>query len=113
MPCNPSAPPVQPPALLASSSSIAATTSVSISSVSSGGAQDDGAGDDAEPAGRQRRREAGDRLAPAVRGEDAGGVGAGAEEGGVAERDDAGIAEHEIDRQGEEMMARICAPSAR
>src|SRR5216683_3894339 len=32
----------------------------------------------------------------------AGDIGAGTEEGGVAERDDSGIAEDEIERQGEE-----------
>jgi len=38
----------------------------------------------------------------AVRGENAGGVSADPKEGGVAERDDAGIAEHEVDRESEQ-----------
>ena len=80
------------------SASMAATTRVCISRVRpvvrrmmSAGQEPDQAA--ATAAGEQ----AGDRLAPAIGGEDAGGIGAGAEERGVAQGDDAGIAEHQIE----------------
>ena len=66
-------------------------------------AQDDHAGDQPDDA----RDDAGDRqcaewLVPAVHGQDAGGVGADAEERGMAERHDAGVAEDEVQRQREQ-----------
>jgi hypothetical protein len=45
---------------------------------------------------------AGERLAPAVGGQDAGRIGAGTEEGRLAERHDARIAEHQVDRERED-----------
>ena len=90
-------------ALLAASWSMVATTSVCISSVRP--VVRSTTRPDSEPDQRRRQRrgeEPGDRLAPAVRGEDAGGIGAGAEEGGMAQRDDPGIAEHQIGRQREQ-----------
>lgn len=58
---------------------------------------------EAEGAGDQAgEQEPADRLAPAQMGrQHAGGIGAGAEIGGVAEGNDAGIAEDEIEREGE------------
>ena len=51
----------------------------------------------------RRQDQAGDRLVPdAVIGQHPDRVGAGAEERGVAERDDAGIAEREIEREREQ-----------
>ena len=51
----------------------------------------------------RREDQAGDRLGPdAVLGQHPDRIGAGAEEGGVAERDDAGIAEREIEREREQ-----------
>ncbi len=46
------------------------------------------------------------RVAEAVRGEQPGGIGAEPEKGGVAERNDAGIAEDQVEREGEEREDR-------
>ena len=47
-------------------------------------------------------QQADERLAPAVLGDDAGRVGAEPEEGGMAERDDARIAEDQVEREREQ-----------
>ncbi len=52
--------------------------------------------------GPTRCEEAGERLAPAMRGKDSGSVGAGAEKRRLAQRDDTGIAQHQIGRQCEQ-----------
>ncbi len=62
--------------------------------------QSGGGGADDEP---------GQRLAPDEFREQAGGIGGGAEKGGVAERDDAGIAEDEIEREREQRGDRDLA----
>ena len=49
-----------------------------------------------------RGQEAGDRLAPAMRGKDPGGIGSGPEKSRLTERDDPGIAQHQIGRQREQ-----------
>ena len=69
-----------------------------------GGAQQHQAGGEADRRrGRRREQQARDRLVPdAVLGQHADRVGAGAEERGVAERDDAGIAEREVEREREQ-----------
>ncbi len=51
----------------------------------------------------RRQQQARDRLGPdAVMGQHSDRIGAGAEEGGMAEGDDAGIAEHEVEREREQ-----------
>ena len=67
-------------------------------------AQDDGTRCDAEhPGGDGGGEKEHDRLVkPELGGEDAGGVGAEAEERAVAERDDAGVAEDQVQRQREQ-----------
>ena len=60
---------------------------------------------DRQPDQRRRRRrgeQPGDRLAPAMRREEPGGIGAGAEERGMAQGDDPGIAEDQIGREREQ-----------
>ena len=88
--------------LLAISSRIAVIASVSMSSVSAG-AQDHRAGGKAEQ-GRERRGrdELHERVVTPVRAERPRGVGAQAEERAMAERDDAGVAEDEVERQREQ-----------
>ena len=103
MPCSPSSPPVIEEALFAASCNSVATTRVCISSVrpvvrSTTSPETNPTSAAASAAGKQ----AADRLAPAVRRENAGGIGAGAEERGMAQRDDAGIAQHQIGRQREQ-----------
>ena len=68
------------------------------------GSENHGAGRDAEQRGHHRRGDQlQERIGDAVfRAEDAGGIGAEAEERAVAERDDAGVAEDQIERQREE-----------
>ena len=56
----------------------------------------DGIADEAGQSGG--KNQAAKRLAPDEFGEQAGGIGADAEEGGMAERNNAGIAEDEIER---------------
>ena len=56
-----------------------------------------------------RSSKPGERLAPAALGDEARGVGAEAEERGVAERDDAGVAEDQIERQREQRGDRDLA----
>ena len=80
-------------------------------------AQDHCAGGDAE---QRRRRSAAayelhERIGDAeLRAQNAGGVRAEAEERAVAERDDAGVAEDEVERQGANTIrSRMRAPSAR
>ena len=103
MPCNPSAPPVIRVALLASSESMAATTRVCISRVRPVVRRMMAPlASPTRPAAMRGREEAADRLAPAIGGEDAGRIGAGAEERGMPERDDAGIAQHQIEREREQ-----------
>ena len=53
--------------------------------------------------------QSGDRLAPAPLGNEACGVGAEAEEGRVAQRDDAGVTEDEVERQREQRARRDLA----
>ncbi len=67
-------------------------------------AQDDGTRRDAEhPGGDSGGEEEHDRLVkPELGGEDAGGIGAEAEERAVAERHDAGVAEDQVERQREQ-----------
>ena len=102
-PCRPSAPPVSQCALLAASCSSRPRPSVIMISarwrkrammklVSIA----DQAGD------RRRDQQARERLAPAGLGDEPGGIGAEAEERGMAERDDAGIAEDQIEREREQ-----------
>ena len=65
--------------------------------------QDQHAGDDAEPTGQQRRRQQpGDGIGEDVDGKDAGRIGAGAVERGMAQRDDTGKAERHVQRQREQ-----------
>jgi hypothetical protein len=52
--------------------------------------------------GRRSGKEPGDWLAPMMRGEDPGGISAGAEKGGVPQGHDPRITEHQIGRQREE-----------
>ena len=53
------------------------------------------------PAAAAPARRAEDRIAGNLQREQPGGIGADAEEGGVTERQDAGMAENEIEREGE------------
>ncbi len=72
--------------------------------------RDDEAREIAEQAGgKAGDQQSGQRLAPAPDREQAGGIGADAEIGGVAERDDAGKAEDEIERQREQRGDRDLA----
>ena len=103
-PASPSAPPVMRAApCWRARSSIAATTSVSISSVRPGVRRM--MAPETRPTSAARRRggeQAGIGSPQPLAREHARGIGADAEERGVAQRDDAGIAEHEIDRQREQ-----------
>lgn len=64
-----------------------------------GGAQDDGAGYQADDGGGASGNEqSGNRFLADMDGINAGGVGADAEERGVAQRDDTRVAQHEIER---------------
>ena len=58
---------------------------------------------------RPGKQEPGQRLAPAGLADQSGRIGAEAEEHRVAERDDAGIAEDQVDRDGEERGDRDLA----
>ena len=100
----PSKPPVQAAPMLAACSSSAMVQSVSISSARPWRTQQYQPADQPDQPGHQRAgKQAGYRLVPApVHGQHADGIGAGTEESGVAKRDDAGIAEHEIERQREQ-----------
>ena len=102
-PCRPSAPPVTASKRLASSYRIEATPSVTISRVRSRAAQDQHAGRSPSSAlapTADGQADAADRASRC--GEQRRGVGAEAEEGGVAERDDAGVAEDQVERHGEQ-----------
>ena len=103
-PCKPSAPPVSQPYRLANSRSTSATPSVTIRRVRS------------EPRNTRKlvtkpsavAAHAGDQqgqhrlVDDSVLGQQRGGIGAEAEKGGMAERDDAGIAEDQIERKREQ-----------
>ena len=103
MPCRPSAPPVHCGRALATSCSTSATASVTISRVRSLPRSTSRLVSEAQ----HRRDDDGDRQAGVRIGrhqlaEDAGGIGARAEEGGMAQRDDAGIAQDQIEREREQ-----------
>ena len=55
-----------------------------------------------DPSKKSRDEKAQDRIVVAVFGDDPGSIGADAEESGLAERDDAGIAQDEVERQREQ-----------
>ena len=72
--------------------------------------RDDEAGEIAEHAGGEAGdQQPGQRLAPAPDREQARGIGADAEIGGMAERDDAGKAQDKVERQGEQRRDRDLA----
>ena len=106
-PCRPSAPPVSQSSLLASSYRIEATPSVTISRVRSVPRRISTLVASAEQrAARDRDGQADQRIGHHVLGEQRRGVRAEAEERGVAERDDAGVAEDQVERDREQREDR-------
>ena len=103
MPCRPSKPPVSQPALLASFFEHQAEAEREHDQRQMAEPADDKARGVTDDAGGERGDDKpGDRLAPAVFGEQTRRIGADAEERGMAERDDAGIAEDQIERQSKQ-----------
>ena len=107
MPCSPSVPPVMSEKRSASASSNSAIPSVTISRVRSTPRITRKLVTKAERHGDEAGRDQRDhRLGDdAVQGQQPGAIGADAEERGMSERDDAGIAEDQIERQREQRRA--------